>query len=559
MAEIVVGERVVNKMKQVGTIVSVDDQCICVDFGNRTAKLQLDAFDNGFLKYENTDLQSAIDKGIQQIKEEKDKEAEKKRLAEEKARNMCRMMEAQAPIGTKFHSVSIRFEAAPASFNSVKSKHKKLVQSIFNECDKDTAFYHESFHPTMKYVTPQVYSFTNTAPRYLKSKYRVGFLAKYSDIYVLRVLSRTDTYIVSGFGGITVTESDTTEIIRILYIDGETYYFSKNLSLNKKTLLYKRWQASTYISSINLDEVIRTCDCGYLNDYIDTKDVNCFSYVKLLIPALHNNKAEIVFKNKLFSSTADIDNVCDYLEEFSSKQIDFACKNNAIHTLPIIKRCGLFDIDILRKMEVLMKKGRDERSTYDNLEQLFIQYNFNRSALDKKLIGFLRKAGHDFSAAIYKDYVHELALLPALTVDDLFDKDYLERHRAMSWERDVRYSAETNSQYIRTAQELSWIDRKENDYYITIPKSIPEFKYEGQMQHHCVYTMRYFYKVIEHESIIVFLRQEKNTPYVTIEYDYETFEVKQAYRKFNQYVDEELYLYIVNLGKQLKLEMLSME
>ena len=71
--------------------------------------------------------------------------------------------------------------------------------------------------------------------------------------------------------------------------------------------------------------------------------------------------------------------------------------------------------------------------------------------------------------------------------------------------------------------------------------------------------MKYFYKVIEHESIIVFLRQEKNTPYVTIEYDYETFEVKQAYRKFNQYVDEELYLYIVDLGKQLKLEMLSME
>ena len=118
---------------------------------------------------------------------------------------------------------------------------------------------------------------------------------------------------------------------------------------------------------------------------------------------------------------------------------------------------------------------------------------------------------------------------------------------------------DTGNQYSQIAQELSWIDREENDYYITIPKSIPEFKYEGHMQHHCVYTMEYFNDVIDRRSIIVFLRQEKNTPYVTIEFDYNTFEVRQAYRKFNQDVDEELYQYIVDLGKQLKLEMMSKE
>jgi hypothetical protein len=71
--------------------------------------------------------------------------------------------------------------------------------------------------------------------------------------------------------------------------------------------------------------------------------------------------------------------------------------------------------------------------------------------------------------------------------------------------------------------------------------------------------MEYFYDVIDRRSIIVFLRQEKNTPYVTIEFDYETFEVRQAYRKFNQRIDKELYQYIVDLGKQLKLEMMSKE
>ena len=563
MAEIFIGERVINKLKQVGTIVSVDNTYIGVDFGNRTAKLQLDAFDKGFLKYENTDLQSAIDKGIQQIREEKDKEIEKKRLADEQAKNMRKMMEAQAPVGTKFNSVSIRLDPVPASFSSVKSKHRKLVQEIFNECDKDINFYYDSFHPNMRYIVPHNYVLTYDHPEYLRSKYCVGFLAKYEDVYVLRVISRNDIYLPSKFGGGAVTNRDTTEIIRILYIDGEIYCFSKNLSCEygnyKNSTLYKRWQASTYIGIVNLNEVIRTCDCNYLNDYINVKDVNCLSYVKLLVSALHNNKAEIVFKNKLFSSTADIDNICDYLEEFSSKQIDFASKNKVIHTLPIIKHYGLFDIDVLCNMEALMKKGRNGRSIHDNLEQLFIRYNFDLSALDKKLIGFLRKTVVEFRAAIYGDYINELARMPALTIEDLFDKDYIERHYIMMQEKYVYYSAETNNQYIQIAQELSWIDREENGYYITIPKNIPEFQYEGHIQHHCVYTMEYFKKVIGRRSIIVFLRQEENTPYVTIEFDYETFEVIQAYRKFNQNVDEELYQYIVDLGRQLKFEMLSRE
>ena len=563
MAEIFIGERVINKLRQVGTIVSVDDTCIVVDFGNRTAKLQLNAFDEGFLKYENTDLQSAIDKGIQQIREEKDKEIEEKRLAEEQAKNMRKMMEDQAPVGTKFNSVSIRLDPAPASFSSVKSKHRKLVQEIFNECDKDINFYYDSFHPNMRYIVPRNYVFKYDHPVYLTSKYCVGFLAKYEGVYVLRVISRNDIYLPSKFGGGTVTNSDTTEIIRILYIDGEIYCFSKNLSCEydnyKNSTLYKKWQASTYIGIVNLDEVIRTCDCNYLNDYIDAKDVNCLSYVKLLMSALHNNKAEIVFKNKLFSSTADIDNICDYLEEFSSKQIDFASKNKVIHTLPIIKHYGLFDIDVLRNMDYLMKKGRNGRSIHDNLEQLFIRYNFDLSALDKKLIGFLRKTVVTFRATIYGDYINELARMPDLTIEDLFDKDYIERHYNMLQEKYVYYSAETNNQYIQIAQELSWIDREENGYYITIPKSIPEFQYEGHIQHHCVYTMEYFRDVIERRSIIVFLRQEKNTPYVTVEFDYKTFEVIQANRKFNQNVDEELYQYIVDLGRQLKSEMMSRE
>ena len=45
--------------------------------------------------------------------------------------------------------------------------------------------------------------------------------------------------------------------------------------------------------------------------------------------------------------------------------------------------------------------------------------------------------------------------------------------------------------------------------------------------------------------------------FVTIEYDYDTFEVVQAFGKYDSPIPPELYEYIVNLGKRLNYEMRS--
>jgi hypothetical protein len=81
-----------------------------------------------------------------------------------------------------------------------------------------------------------------------------------------------------------------------------------------------------------------------------------------------------------------------------------------------------------------------------------------------------------------------------------------------------------------------------------------DFKIEGAGQHNCVYKLRYYRHVVNRRSIIVFLRQEKTAPYVTIEYDYQTFAVRQALGKYNKRIDPELYQYVVKLGKQLYYE-----
>lgn len=574
MAEIIVGEKVLNKLKEAGTIVSFDGKIIVVQYENRVAKLQSDAFEKGFITYEKAELQSEIDETLRQVEEEKECKSRAKGHADERARELCKIMEAQAPVGVKFNSVSIRLDPSPLSLGSVKKKHKDQVQQIFDECDKDIGAFYDDFKPDMKYITPKpsptrhggfmdfVYEPRDVRPSYYRSRYCAGFLTKYSDAYVIRVFSRNDVYTPGRYGGFTVTHSDTTEIIRAICIDGELYCFSKHLSCDggkyKNSNLYKKWQASSYLSLVVLDEVIRKCDCKYLNDYIEEKDVNCLSYIRLLAVALYDNKAEILFKNKQFSSIPHIDNISDYLKEFTSKQIDFASKNNVIITLPFIKKYGIHEVDVLKKLKHILRRDKNGISMYHTLTQLFNQHQFDLSDLDRKLIHFLSKTD-DFNYVVYVDYIRCIADNPGITVDDIFDREYENRHFDMMRERRVFYTTKDSNDYSQIAQELSWIGREENGYYIIIPQKIDEFKHEGQIQNNCVYTSEYFRDVIDRQSIITFLRKEKNTPFVTIEFDYETFEVRQAYGKYNCEIDEELYNYIVDLGKRLKMERLAQE
>ncbi len=566
MVDIIVGEKVINKVNAVGTIVSVDDKCISVDFATKTAKFLLNAFEQGFLKYENAELQSKVDEIVSQVKMEEARKAEEikkeQRIVEEKAKEERKLLASKTTrenSDVHFASVNVNLEPAPVNLNCVKKKDRELVQNVFNECDKDIKVLYESFNPQLQY---------SKITSYARIKYSVGFLCKYLNVYVFRVFSRNDVYRKSESRGVTVMKSDTTEILRVLQIDNQVYTFSKNLAntyaaaqglkFETITMSYNRWHDSDLGGKVVLNEIIRRCDCAYLNDYIEERNIAYKPYAKLLMPALHSNKAEIVFKNKLFLSTYRIEQLTEYLEQFSPKQIDFASKNDVINTLPIIKRYGYLDMDILQKMESVMKPlpGYHRYSTYEKLIDIFERLHFNIDSLDKKLINFVKKVD-PFHSTVYDDYVGQLAYRDGVTVDDFFDKDYVERHNIMLKESEVRHTKEESEQYERIAKELSWIDRFDNGYFIIVPKTINELKREGAIQHNCVYTLKYYQKVINRESIIVFLRKERDMSYVTIEFDCETFEVRQAYGTYNQRIDSSLYNYIVKLGKQLHYEMLS--
>ena len=104
--------------------------------------------------------------------------------------------------------------------------------------------------------------------------------------------------------------------MRVLCVNDKVYSFSKNIACSlgyyNNVAHYNNWHISNLGSNVLLNEVVRKCDCEYLNDYISENNIECLQYVKLLMPALHNNKAEILFKNKLFLSAYRIENIIDY-------------------------------------------------------------------------------------------------------------------------------------------------------------------------------------------------------------------------------------------------------
>ena len=551
--DIIVGELVVNKRGEVGTITAFDSQYITVAYSDRTAKFMADAFEESHIRYLNEDLQKKIEEEIAQAKYE----------ATEKAKQAQKAQAAKAPVASDkitIESSELCIEPAPVYLNSVHKNDRQLVQEMFDECEKDTQNLYASFQAKMVYP-----KFTSRS----RSKYGVGFLSKYKDAYMFRVFSRNDVYKKRVSSGVTVLESNTAEVLRVLQVNGKLYHFSKNISFSlgyyNNTTGNGKWCGSDMGSNVFLNEVICNCDCGYLNGYITDKQINtqAFLFINLLFLALVNNKVEIVFKNKAFASTYRIDNLADYLEGFTSKQIDFASKNDALHALPFIKQFGVSDIALLRDLDSVMYKMHYGDSVHDYLERMFARLGLDCADLDRRLMNFVKNVEH-FNAAVYFDYLQELNRQPAvgLTIQDLFDKNYVERHDALLRERaersqEISFQQEQkeNEEYTKAAKDLSWIDREENGYFIIVPKTITDFKVEGAGQHNCVYKLGYYRHVVNHRSIIVFLRQEKTAPYVTIEYDYQTFAVRQALGKYNKRIDPDLYDYVVKLGKQLYYEM----
>ena len=531
-----------------GIVTKVDGESVFVSFKDEERRFLLEIFHEKF-SFEDDKVCDSVKVFNQAGKLEKEKEKFEKETKRIKMQEGVNVVDSE-------HTVKVWLEHADVSFREsliycVDNATKRLIIEIFKKCDEETEMlYYEYFNPKMEY--PKI---TSKAT----SSYSIGMMSAANGHYVFRVFLRDDIYKKGKRKGVTIFHSNTTEVVRVVFLNGRVYRFFKNIKkcrgATKTTCLNGFW-TNGYVNDIILDEVIRACDCGYLNNYIAEKNMRCLDYAKVALAALVDNKAEIIFKNRLYESASHIDNLIEYLSEYTKKQVDFASKNNLLHALPIIKECGIYKADALVRVEEFMKRICWRGSLFEIVKEIFRVRKFDTSNLYSKIVAFVNKV-EEFDLNIYYDYLRLLCDRYQVESGDVFAEDYIDRYYAMSF-GSKSYSYMESQRYNMVVQELTWIDREEDGYYITVPKTIEEFRKEGEIQSICVYNMRYYNYVSEKKSIIVFLRKEKDTPYVTIEYDYASFKVLQARLKFNKVPDKELVKYIEDLGKRLYRERESM-
>ena len=217
MTDIRIGEKVISIKYGTGSIVSFEGGIITVNFQDCSIKFLQDAFEKGFLKYENPAAQEVLNEARRQ-KEEKAAQilAAQEKSAAERRKIQAELSKAHRKITVL--SATFRLDPAPITLTGVRKKDQTFIQQIFSECDQQTQVLMDSWNPQMEYLDRTSCS---------RSKYCVGFLSKHCDTYVFRLFSRNDQYSKDAQKNITVTNSNTSEVLRVMQVNGKVYYFSK--------------------------------------------------------------------------------------------------------------------------------------------------------------------------------------------------------------------------------------------------------------------------------------------------------------------------------------------
>ncbi len=84
MLDIIIGEKIINLLGEVGIIISSEGEYIQIEYQTRVAKTVRWAFESGLIKYLNTELQSKVDEKIEGAKQEEAAKEEARRIAEMK-------------------------------------------------------------------------------------------------------------------------------------------------------------------------------------------------------------------------------------------------------------------------------------------------------------------------------------------------------------------------------------------------------------------------------------------------------------------------------------------
>jgi hypothetical protein len=104
------------------------------------------------------------------------------------------------------------------------------------------------------------------------------------------------------------------------------------------------------------------------------------------------------------------------------------------------------------------------------------------------------------------------------------------------------------------AEAWSWLEKQGRKYCIVLPRTHADFVAEGKALEHCVLEEHYAQKVTKGKSIIAFvrMRDSKDAPLVTVEYDLKQAKVTQCYGKRNSTPDKGVKTFVDRVFDRVK-------
>lgn len=157
---------------------------------------------------------------------------------------------------------------------------------------------------------------------------------------------------------------------------------------------------------------------------------------------------------------------------------------------------------------------------------------FSIAELDKdKTIKYLLK--NDINVSSYLDLIRAVKFLKLDLTDtkNIYPKDFKYWHDYYSKLYVDSLNAETDNKISAVAKKYERLLKPLPNLTLLMPTKTRDFIEEGNSLHHCVGRMGYNNKMARDETVIIFIRQSEKVekPYVTMEYDPHSKQIKQLY------------------------------
>lgn len=117
-----------------------------------------------------------------------------------------------------------------------------------------------------------------------------------------------------------------------------------------------------------------------------------------------------------------------------------------------------------------------------------------------------------------------------LTLDkNLFPHDFKFWHDFYTKRMQASKNKDVNEKMKKQAVKYHQLEKQIENLCFVLPTCTEDLIFEGNTLQHCVGRMRYNEKIANDESLIVFVREEKNKPLYTMEYDQHKKQILQLY------------------------------